>query len=65
MNGRTEARIMSDLDETVDYSRKRAGDSVLRETPDTRFFGGLLAWRIALTYRKDILEAVAYRKGGS
>ncbi len=49
MNGRTEARIMSDLDETVDYSRKRAGDSVLRETPDTRFFGGLLAWRIALT----------------
>jgi len=34
---------MSDLDETVDYSRKRAGDSVLRETPDPDSSGGY--WR--------------------
>ena len=34
MSGRTEARIMSDLDEAVDCSRERAVDSVSGETPE-------------------------------
>ena len=51
MNGRTEARIMSDLDEAVDYTRKPAGDSVIRETPDIR-----ISKVIGVAYRPDLSE---------
>ncbi len=57
MSGRTEARIMSDLDGAVDCSADRAADSVPGETPDTRFPGGIARYRRG--YR------LPYRKGGS
>ena len=64
MNGRTEARIMSDLDEAVDSAPtvpeiRPSGKPLM---PDSS--GGYSAWRIALTYRKATRQR-RYRKGGS